>query len=87
VDWTEVAQDRYEWRALGNRVTNLRILCLIKHHVMNAFTPRPLYPEKRNPGIHWIGGCVGPKSGVDAVVKRKIQALAGNRSLIVQPLA
>jgi hypothetical protein len=26
---------------------------------------------KRAPGIHWIGGYLGPSAGLDAVVKRK----------------
>jgi hypothetical protein len=30
------------------------------------FTPRPLYPRGKNPGIHWIGGWVGPRAGLDA---------------------
>jgi hypothetical protein len=36
-----------------------------------SFTPRPLYPQ----GVSvtdWIGGWVGPRAGLDAVVKRKI---------------
>jgi hypothetical protein len=32
-----------------------------------AFTPR-----KEAPGTHWIGSLVGPRAGLDAVVKRKI---------------
>jgi hypothetical protein len=37
-----------------------------------SFTSRPLYPRERAPGTHWIGGWVGPRAGLDAVVKRKI---------------
>jgi hypothetical protein len=37
-----------------------------------SFTLRPLYPRKRAPRTHWIGGRVGPRAGLDAVVKRKI---------------
>jgi hypothetical protein len=37
-----------------------------------SFTPRPLYPRKKAPGTHWIGGWVGPGAVLDAVVKRKI---------------
>jgi hypothetical protein len=40
--------------------------------VMVSFTNRPLYPRERDPGTHWIGGCIGPRAGLDAVVKRKI---------------
>jgi hypothetical protein len=28
--------------------------------------------EERAPGTHWIGGWVGPRAVLDAVVKRKI---------------
>jgi hypothetical protein len=34
-----------------------------------SFIPRPLYPQGKT---HWIGGWVGPRDGLDAVVKRKI---------------
>jgi hypothetical protein len=34
---------------------------------LGRFTPR-----ERAPVTHWIGGWVGPRSGLDAVVKRKI---------------
>jgi hypothetical protein len=34
---------------------------------LGRFTPR-----EKTPGIHWIGGWVGPSSVLDAVVKRKI---------------
>jgi hypothetical protein len=33
----------------------------------SRFTPR-----ERASGDHWIGGCVGPRAGLDAVVKKKI---------------
>jgi hypothetical protein len=36
------------------------------------FTLRPLYPGERAPGTHWIGGWVGPRAVLYAVVKRKI---------------
>jgi hypothetical protein len=37
-------------------------------------TSRPgrFTPRERAPGTHWIGGWVGPRAGLDAVVKRKI---------------
>jgi ABC-type taurine transport system ATPase subunit len=46
---------------------------------MVSFTPRQLYP-----GIHWIGGWVNPRAGMDAVAKRRISAPVGNRTLVVQ---
>jgi len=35
-------------------------------HVPTALTPGKV------PGTHWIGGWVGPRAGLDAVVRRKI---------------
>jgi len=32
-----------------------------------SFTHRPLYPS----GTHWMGDCVDPRAGLDAVVKKK----------------
>jgi hypothetical protein len=37
-----------------------------------SFTPRPLYPQGKSTGTDWIGGWVGPRAVLDAVVKRKI---------------
>jgi hypothetical protein len=32
-----------------------------------SFTARPLYPQWRSPGTHWIGGWVGPRAFLDAL--------------------
>jgi hypothetical protein len=42
-------------------------------------------PKERAPGTHWIGGWVDPRAGPDTVEKNL--ALAGNRTLAVQPVA
>jgi hypothetical protein len=34
--------------------------------------PGRFTPSKRAPGTHWIGGWVGSRAGLDAVVKRRI---------------
>jgi hypothetical protein len=55
-----------------------------------SFTPRSLYPPRKIPSIHWIGGWVGPRAVLDAVVKRKIPIPlqeSNPRTLIVQPIA
>jgi hypothetical protein len=55
-----------------------------------SFTSRPLYPEGKAPDTHWIGGWVGPRAVLDAVVKRKIPSSrrkSNPRTLIVQPVA
>jgi hypothetical protein len=34
-------------------------------------------PEERAPGIHWIGGSVGPGTGLNDMKKRKMLLLMG----------
>jgi hypothetical protein len=41
-----------------------------QHHA-----PAALYPRERTPGTHWTGGCLGPRSGLDAKTRRKILCL------------
>jgi len=45
-----------------------------------SFMSRPLYQGVRVPGTHWIGGWVGPRAGLNAVVRGEnlITVLAGN---------
>jgi hypothetical protein len=38
----------------------------------SASRPGRFTPKERTPATHWIGGWVGPRAGLDAVVKRKI---------------
>jgi hypothetical protein len=38
-------------------------------------------PSERSPIINWIEGWMGPRVGLDTVVKRKIAVPAGNRTL------
>jgi hypothetical protein len=52
--------------------------------------PAALLPGKESPFIHWIGGWVGPRGVLDAVVKRKIprpRRESKSRTSIVQPIA
>jgi hypothetical protein len=47
-------------------------------------------PSVRAPGTHWIGGWVGPRAVLDAVVKRKIpgpRRELNPRNQIFQPVA
>jgi hypothetical protein len=58
---------------------------LNKHHAMKKYcgggiAPRILGLGTRLPDNHWIGGCVVPRAGLDAVRSRKILAPAGNRT-------
>jgi hypothetical protein len=42
-----------------------------------ASRPGRFTPGKRDPGTHWIGGWVGPRTGLDDVEKRKFLTLPG----------
>jgi hypothetical protein len=56
----------------------------------SASRPGRFTPRERDPGTHWIGGWVGPRAGLDAVVKRKIRSPrreSNPRTPIVQPVA
>jgi hypothetical protein len=48
------------WRHVGTRWS--RVV---------SFTPLPLYLLERAGGIHWIGGWVRPRDGLDFVIRRK----------------
>jgi hypothetical protein len=41
----------------------------------SASRPGRFTPRERASSTHWIGGWVGPRAGLDAVVKRKILSL------------
>jgi hypothetical protein len=41
----------------------------------SASRPGRFTSRERAPGTHWIGGWVGPRAVLDAVVKRKIPSL------------
>jgi hypothetical protein len=49
--------------------------------------PAALSPRERAPGTHWIGGWVGPRAVLDAVVKRKIHTPTGTRNIDHKPVA
>jgi hypothetical protein len=56
----------------------------------SASRPGLFTSRERTPGTRWIGGWVGPRAGLDAVVKRKIPSLrrkSNPRTPIVQPVA
>jgi hypothetical protein len=56
----------------------------------SASRPGRFTPRERAPGTHWIGGWVGPRAVLDAVVKRKIPTShweSNPRTSIVQPVA
>jgi hypothetical protein len=51
--------------------------------VLSASRPGLFTPENGVPVTHWIGGRVGPRSGLN-VVKRKIAAPAGKQTRVIQ---
>jgi hypothetical protein len=54
-----------------------------------ASRPGRFSPRERAPGTYWIGGWVGPRAVLDAVVKRKIPSPhreSNPRIPIVQPV-
>jgi hypothetical protein len=56
----------------------------------SASRPGRFTPRERAPDTHWIGGWVGPRDVLDAVVKRKIPSsrLKSNlRTPIIQSVA
>jgi hypothetical protein len=56
----------------------------------SASRPSRFIPRGRAPGTHWIGGWVGPRAVLDAVMKRKIPAPrreSNPTTPIVQPVA
>jgi hypothetical protein len=44
-------------------------VCLVLNQL--STTPLPLYPEERAPNIKWIGGWVGPGTGLGDMEKHK----------------
>jgi hypothetical protein len=53
---------------------------------MDGFTPQSHYPWIKAPGTHWVGDCVGSRTGLDAVLKRKISDSMGNQNPLAKCL-
>jgi hypothetical protein len=56
----------------------------------SASRPYRFTPKERAPGTHWLGGWVGPRTVLDAVMKKKIPSprwQSNPRTPIVQPVA
>jgi len=49
--------------------------------------PAALLPGKEPPGTHWIGGWLGLRAGLDAVVKRKYPSPYRDLTPIIHPVA
>jgi hypothetical protein len=50
-------------------------------------TPVAFSLRERGTDTHWIGGWVGPRAGLDEVVKDKFPAPTGTRTSIIQTVA
>jgi hypothetical protein len=57
-----------EWRYSSTR----SFISALDGGEWSASRPGHFNPRERAPGTHWIGGWVGPRAVLDAVVKRKI---------------
>jgi hypothetical protein len=54
-----------------------------------SFTPRPFYTLRKNPGTHWMGGWVSPRTGLGDVERIKSYPYRDSNSdpSTVQPVA
>jgi len=50
------------------------------------YAPVNFISEGRAPDTHWIGGWASLRSCLDAVTKKQIPCLSGNRTPVVQPV-
>jgi hypothetical protein len=60
------------WSSVVSAVHMLAALILGTKWWVISFTLLPLYPGKRCPSTHSIGGCVGPSAGLESVERRQI---------------
>jgi hypothetical protein len=85
-------QSTMPWRRIGEwRYSSTHSLTsALDGGKWSASRPSRFTPKERAPGTHWIGGWVGPRAVLDAVVKRKIPSprrKSNPRTLIVEPVA
>jgi hypothetical protein len=61
----------------GGRYNSAILDPIIDGGEWSASCPDQFTPRKIVPGIHWIGGWVSPRAGLDVVEKRTILPLPG----------
>jgi hypothetical protein len=74
----------------GRYSSTLSLTSVLDGVEWSASIPGHFTPRERDPGTHGIGGSVGPRASLDAVVKRKIPSLYRETNTdhpIVQPVA
>jgi hypothetical protein len=75
-----------EWRYSSTH----SLTSALDRYELSASHPGRFTPKERAHGTHWIGGWVGSRAVLDAVVKRKISSprhYPNPRTPIVQPVA
>jgi len=53
---------------------------------MVIFKLQSLYSQENYPGMHWAGGLLGPKAGLDVMAKRKVSVNARESRSVVEPV-
>jgi hypothetical protein len=76
-------EDVWESRCIAPRILNLGTRWWWKV----SFRSRPLYPRKRAPGIHGIGGWMGLRAGLDSVAKRNSPSPYWESTPVIHPVA
>jgi hypothetical protein len=78
------------YRESGGIAPLIRLTSALDGGEWSASRPCRFTPRESAPGTHWIGGSVGPRAILDAVVKRKISSPcqeSNPRTPSVQPVA
>jgi hypothetical protein len=80
------------WRRIGERrySSTHSLTSALDGGEWSVSCPSRFTSRERDPGTHWIGGWVGPRAILDAVIKREIPSPSREsnpRTPIVQPVA
>jgi hypothetical protein len=84
--WNFVNQNILRWKVVSPELNPYDLMLLPRWWWAVSFTQKPLFLYGKSPGENWIGGRVGTRVSLDAVKKRSITCIAGNRTPAVQKL-